>query len=622
MSLATHPTAQHNLRANAAASIRRRLAPPTKLTVSEWADRYRYLSREASAEPGKWRTDRAPYLREIMDAISDPLIEEVVAMMASQVGKTEVILNGIGFYADQDPAPMLVIQPNVEPMAQAFSKDRVDPMVRDTPRLAGRFADRKGRSGDNTILHKVFPGGHLTIVGANAPAGLASRPIRVVFADEVDRYPASAGLEGDPFSLAKRRTSTFWNRKHVSTSSPTLKGLSRIEAEHAIGDQRTYHVPCPNCGTFQPLVWGQLKYEAGRPETARYLCAHCPAEWQEYDKLRLLERGKWVAKFPGRKVASFHLNALYSPWVRWESLVDEWIKCQGVPEKLRVFVNTVLAETYQEDAERVEPTGLMARRVKYEREAPEPVGLLTAGMDVQADRVEALVRGWGAAEESWLVHREVLYGDPTRPQLWADVDRLLKRKWDGLGIAAGCIDSGYQPEHVYRFVGPRQRARIFATKGLSVPGHPIIGRLPKRPNAQGVKLVPIGTEAAKDLLFMRLKQPSGPGAYHWPDWADEEYFAQLTAEHAMTKYSHGRPYRVYEKDPNRRNEALDMEVLCLAALLLLGPTVIQGLGRRAESRMPKVQGPAEPAPIEPLGQQALRKRLQKPSGSWVSGWKR
>lgn len=551
-----------------------------------------------------------------MDALADPLVETVVMMTAVQVGKTEVILNAVGYYADQDPSAMLVVQPTVE-LAQAFSKERLAPTIEATPVLKQKMAEQKSRNADNTIALKQFPGGSLALVGANSPSGLAGRPRRIVLMDEVDRYPPSAGTEGDPVSIARKRTTNYWNRKIVLTSSPTLKGFSRIEAAYNESDRRRYFVRCFACEAPQVLLWANLHWEAGEPDSAHMICEACGARFEESDKGRLLDSGAWIAEYPGRKTAGFHLNALNSPWARWSDLVHEWADAQGIPERLRVFVNTVLAETWQEDAERVEPAGLMARRETYVSEVPAFCGMLTAGVDVQADRVELLVRGWGAGEESALVHLETVRGDPSRAEVWADVERILTRTWDGLPIAAACIDSGYLTDAVYRFVAPRQRRRVYATKGQSQAGTPIVGKFQK-PNRAGVRLLPVGADSGKDLLFLRLKiQHPGPGCYHWPMWADEDYFGQLTAEQALTKYRHGRPYRVYEKEASRRNEALDMEILAYAALLTLGPTIIRSLGDLAAKRQPAAVTPTGPDPTP--AQQAVRRILRPPRpGNWVN----
>ena len=306
------------------------LKPPPDLTISDWADQNRRLSSEASAEPGQWRTSRAVYQRGILDAISDPSAETVVIMSSSQIGKSESILNMVGYHIDHDPAPIMVVMPT-ERDAETWSKDRFSPMARDTPCLQGKIADPRSRDGNNKILHKRFPGGHLTIVGANAPSGLASRPIRLLLCDEVDRYPFSAGAEGDPVNLAKKRTVTFWNRKIVLVSTPTNKGASRIEAAFEESDQRRYWVPCPACGAEQLLTWGQVKWDKDengghRPETARYHCADCDAAWKDETRWAAISKGRWIADAPFNGTAGFHLNEIYSPWVRLEALVASFKK--------------------------------------------------------------------------------------------------------------------------------------------------------------------------------------------------------------------------------------------------------------------------------------------------------
>lgn len=355
------------------------------------------LSRESSAEHGKWRTDRAPYLREVMDAFSDPFIEEVWGQWGSQLGKTEVLNNVVGFYMDQEPAPMLVVQPNVEPMAKAWSLDRLAPMIRDTPRLRDRVRSPRTRDSGNTILHKVFDGGHLTICGANSAAGLAMRPIRIALFDEIDRFPPTAGSEGDPVKLGIKRTATFWNRKIGGFSSPTRKGFSRIEQAMASTDKRFYYVPCPDCGHRQQLVWEQLKWESGKPETARYECRQCHALIDESQKQRMLEGGRWERTNLSATKVGFYLNGLYSPWRRWAEMARDFLEAKGSAETLMVFVNTELGELWEEKGEQFDATSLSGRREEYGEgiEVPDGVTVVTAGIDIQADRIEVEVRGWG-----------------------------------------------------------------------------------------------------------------------------------------------------------------------------------------------------------------------------------
>lgn len=563
------------------------LAPSPRLSVAQWANSYRFLSREASAEPGKYSTDRAPYQRGILEACSDPLIEQIVVMSSSQVGKTEIALIVVGFYIDQDPAPILVVLPSVDPDAKAWSTDRLAPMLRDTPRLQGKVKDSRSRDSGNKILHKTFPGGHITLVGANSPSGLASRPIRVALFDEVDRFPPTAGSEGDPVALGVKRTSTFWNRKIVKVSSPTIKDFSRIEADWKLSDQRYFHVPCPQCAQLQPLLWKQLKWESGQPDTARYECVHCQALLDEAQKGQLLTGGVWIASNPGARIAGFHLNALYSPWARWAELAREFLEAKDNPERLRAFVNTVLGEPWEERGEQIETTGLGKRREHFVAEVPAGVGILTAGVDIQGDRLELAVYGWGAGEESWLVAHQRLFGDPDQAEVWQRLEVALTKAYQHeagaeLRIRSCCVDSGAFTHAVYNYVRPRQGRGVHAVKGRSQHGTTLIGR-PSKVNKHGVRLWPLGVDTAKDVLFKRLgRVGAGPGYIHFgvpgPDGGDDEFLAQFGAEKIVTRFFKGVRIREYRKIRDR-NEAIDLYCYALAALYTLGRPVTEHLGR-------------------------------------------
>lgn len=300
------------------------LKPPPELTLSQWADRYRMLSAESSAEPGRWHTDKAPYQREIMDAIGDAHIRRVVIMCAAQLGKTELLLNILGYFMAYAPAPILVMQPTLD-MGQTFSKDRLAPMIRDTPVLRG-LVDVKSRYAGNTILKKNFPGGHITIVGANSATGLASRPIKVLLADEVDRYPGSAGTEGDPLSLAQKRQTTFWDKKTVMVSTPVIKGHSRIETEYNQSTREEWNVPCPECGHYQPFVWANLIFD---PDDLQkeivYKCERCGCVANEYRWKQQSQQGRFVAENPGAETRGFHLNTLASTFCGWKEIVQKFI---------------------------------------------------------------------------------------------------------------------------------------------------------------------------------------------------------------------------------------------------------------------------------------------------------
>jgi len=613
--------------------------PLPRLTVSEWADAHRVLSRESSAEPGQWQTERAPYLRGIMDAFSEPEIEEVVLMSASQAGKTEVLNNVVGYHIDQDPAPILVLQPNVVPMAEAWSKDRLAPMLRDTPRLHGKVRDPKAKDSGNTILRKTFPGGHLTVAGANSAAGLASRPIRVVLCDEVDRYPASAGAEGDPVKLATKRTETFSNRKIGKFSTPTLKGASRIEHDYERGDRRRYFVPCPSCDHYQVLRFrdpdGTFRLVFDRDdeghvveESVGYACESCGTVIPETEKQAMLQRGEWRAERIGGKVASFHLSGLYSPWRRWVEIAQEFLDAKDDPEKLQVFINTTLGESWEELLERMDAAGLAARAETYPAEVPAPVGVLTASVDVQGDRLELAVRGWGPGQESWLITHERLYGNPEKAEVWSRLDMLLDKSWRHelgglLKIRVTLIDSGYLTPAVYSYVRPRQRKAIHASKGQDGTTRPIVGA-PGRANAAGVRLFPIGVHTAKDMLFRRLRIPApGPGYMHFcrptMTGADGEYFAQFEAEKKVRWRSHGIWTSRYVQQRDR-NEAIDLEVGCLAGLYLLGPAIYEHLDRwaarmhqaGAAAQASEAGAPPPPAPI---------RRSPPRRGGFVGRWK-
>lgn len=556
--------------------------PPPKLTVSDWADQNRELSPESSAEQGKWRTSRAEYQRGIMNAVNDPDIEVIVFISSSQVGKTEIINNIAGYYIDNDPSPILLIQPTID-MAQAYSKDRFATMIRDTPALREKVKSPRAKDSSNTILHKKFPGGHITIAGANSPASLASRPIRIVLLDEIDRYPASAGAEGDPVSLAIKRSTTFWNRLHVLISTPTIKGLSRIEAAFNESDQRYYYVPCHNCKKYQRLFWANVQWEKDHtgkhlPETAYYKCEYCGAHWTDAQRHAAVRNGKWQATKPEvKKIAGFHISELYSTWVSLSDMVENFLNAKGNPERLKTFVNLSLGEPWEDEAEKVDDNELLNRCEIYPEQVPHGGLVLTAGIDVQNDRIEGEVVAWGVGEESWSVDLITIHGNPAESHVWDDLDKRLQKVYRhesgiNLKISCTCIDSGgHHTDQVYKFVKGKDHRRIFAIKGSSTAGQPIINR-PSKSNKGRVKLFTIGTDTAKEIIFARLKiDDPGAGYMHFNKKInDEEYFKQLTAEKAQTKYQRGFPYRVWVKI-RERNEMLDCRVYALAALRILNP---------------------------------------------------
>jgi len=516
------------------------IAPPKRLTVSEWADEERVLSPEASAESGKWKTSRAEYQRGIMDAFTDPKVETIVWLSSAQVGKTELLLNVIGYFIDKDPSTILLLQPTLE-MAQTFSKDRLAPMIRDTPSITEKVKDSKSKESGNTILHKTFTGGQITMAGANSPASLASRPIRVVLCDEVDRYPASAGAEGDPINLAFKRTTTFWNKKKVLVSTPTVKGVSRIERAFEESDQRRFYVPCPDCGESQVLKWSNVTWEDDKPETAKYNCEHCGTLWSDAQRWGAVKKGVWIAESTSRGVAGFALNEIYSSWVKLSDMAQNFIEAKKSPHTLKTFINTSLGETWEDEGETIEDGALLEQCEDYSQ-IPKDALILTCGVDVQDDRLEGEIKAWGVGEESWGIKPFRIEGRPSQSQVWEDLDNIIfgtYKREDGvvLKVNCTCVDSGgHFTNEVYKYCKSREMRRVFAVKGSSVAGKPIISR-PSTSNKLKTKLFIVGTDTAKELIYSRLQiEDFGAGFMHFNKNFDEEYFKQLTAEKITTSY--------------------------------------------------------------------------------------
>ena len=572
------------------AVVLQKLKPPPPLTISQWADKYRVLSSESSAEPGRWHTDKAPYQRAIMDAIGDPHVREVVVMSAAQIGKTDAfILNVLAYYMDYAPAPIMCMQPTLD-MGQTLSKDRISPMLRDTPRLKG-LVDVKSRFAGNTVMKKNFIGGHITIVGANSPSSLASRPIKVLLADEIDRYPKSAGTEGDPLNLAKKRQTTFWDCKTVMVSTPTIKGDSRIEDAFNLSTQEEWNIPCPECGTYQPLVWENVKFDPDNLDKGiDYVCCKCGCIANEYKWKAQEIKGKYVAANPGAATRGFHLNTLASTFVGWDEVVRKFLEAKealdhGNPEEMKVWVNTELGQTWEERGIQLEDTELYNRREIYPAEVPDDVLFLTAGVDVQDDRFEVEIVGWGEGAECWGIRYQKIFGDMLSDQVWQDLDDFLLRSWrkaDGTEYAllATCIDSGgHHTDEVYRFAKDRLTRRIFAIKGMGGAGVPYI-RNPSKNNRVKTNLFIIGVDAGKTSIYQRLEvKTPGPNYCHFPSnpeaGYDENYFKGLTAEKKVVRFvkGHLKEYWEIKDKEHKRNEPLDLRNYALAALSITRPVL-------------------------------------------------
>ena len=453
------------------------LTPDPLLTVSEWADQYRVLSGKSASEPGKWRTNRTPYLKEIMDCLSPTSpVERVVFMKGAQVGGTECGNNWIGYVIHLAPGPMMAVAPTVE-MAKRNSKQRIDPLIEESPTLSSLIAPARARDSGNTILGKEFRGGVLVMTGANSAVGLRSMPVRYLFLDEVDGYPGDVEGEGDAIALAEARTRTFARRKIFIVSTPTISGSSRIEREYEQTDQRQFMVPCPHCEHEQVLTFEQLIWEKGLPETAHYKCESCEQPIYEYQKTEMLERGRWQSSIPDYvgKTVGFHLSSLYSPvgWRSWADIAAAWEAAQGSATALKAFKNTELGETWVEQGETPEWERLLERREDY-RIGTVPLGaaLLCAGVDVQKDRIEVSVWAFGRGKEAWLVEHRVLAGDTSRETVWQRLREMLDESWTHasgvqLRLTRIGLDTGFATQEAYAFVRKWRDPRLLPMKGVA-----------------------------------------------------------------------------------------------------------------------------------------------------------
>jgi phage terminase large subunit GpA-like protein len=589
------------------------LSLPALMSVDEWADAHRILPRETSSEPGPWRTDRTPYMRQILRDLSDASdAAEVVLMCGTQLSKSESGLNWAGYVIDHVPGPMMVIQPTVD-LAKRYSKQRIAPMIRACPVLGGKVRESRSRDSGNTTLLKEFPGGLVVITGANSAAGLASMPCRYIHADEVDDYPLDVDGQGEPLQIATARQDTFARRKLLVTSSPKrAKGASLIEARYESGTRCRYQVPCPHCGHFQELVWAGeedkpgLRFRDDDASTAAYVCAGCGAEIEEHHKTAMLAGGVWVAEQPDAAVRSYHLSSLYSPlgWFSWQRLVAEYIvarasAARGDPQPYKTWVNTRLAQTWREEGARLEEHTLRERAgTRRLRTVPEACLVLTAGVDVQDNRLEVFVWGWGPGEECGIVDVQQIWGDPVQtertpggqPTVWDRLDALFETRYrhaggNTLAVEAAAIDTGGHCTHaVYAYCRARQAVRVrasglewvrrtYAIKGQDRPGLQVKGKSsPVDVNwagtviKGGVKLWMVGVTAAKDWWHAHLKvRIEGPGFVHLAADLPDEWYQQMTAEQRVQARTARGTRHVWVKESGKRNEAWDGGVYALFA---------------------------------------------------------
>lgn len=573
-------------------AVAKAIAPPNRLSPSAWAEKNFYLSPEASAEPGLINFDRAPYQRQMLDAVRETGIEDVVIMTSAQVGKSTCQLAVVGWLIDLHPGPIMWVAPTLE-MAESTSKTRIAPMIRDSPVLTNKIKAPGTRSSGNTLREKAFPGGQLTLVGSNSPAGLASRPIRVIIGDEVDRYDESAGTEGDPVELVKKRTTTYWNRLHFWVSTPTIQDRSRIEKMWLVSDRRHFEMPCPHCGHRQDLKWDGVVYEKkGEINLSKqdvgevfYRCENCGQDIPESAKAKMLAQGQWVKRGASAKIAGFHLNELYSPWKSWQDVARDYEAANGDPLRMQVFWNTSLGLPYEIDGKLKfawENLEYRSERSEYSAgQIPEGVLLLTAGVDIQGDRLECSVFGWGVGEECWLIRHEVIYGDPLEDDCWNDLDLLLNHDYPHplggtIKVRKAAVDSGYHTQEVYR--RGRNKAIWMLVKGVAGDRKLVspatwqeINWMGK-PIKRGVKLHTLGVDLLKQTILGRCKVAMpGPKHLNLPNNLPQKYCQELAGSEVMMKKKSGATWKyIWQPVPGVRNEPLDCAVYAYAAAIFLG----------------------------------------------------
>jgi phage terminase large subunit GpA-like protein len=652
----TAPSARREGRSRVAGVIRSVFAPKPKLTISQWAEKYRWLDEYTAGGARPWGKT-PPYLREILDVIGDPRTQEAVIMKSAQVGFTNgILLNIIAYFIHLLPRGLMLVQPS-EGAAKKFTKDKLDPTIRATPVLRGLIKEQKrkrGQADNDTLLSKYFRGGFLQMVGAASPIGLRSSSVGVVLVDEVDAMdPRGAGDEGDQIDLARARTETFWDGKVVVGSTPTLTEISRILPRFKASDQRYYHITCPHCGGEQHLEWGDrdsaygIKFEYTRTATGQrlvkpgsvyYLCKHSACLITEHEKRRAVRTGRWIAQNPESSIAGWHINSLISvlAGAKWEKLVQRWLSAQGDPAALQVFMNTVLGLPWDGPAQKVGPDTLYGRREEYGAgypvEVPRGVGLLTMAVDTQDRWLEYTVKGWGVEGESWVIEHGQLVGSPSRPKVWRELDALRAREWQHEGgarlrIAAVTIDAmGHHTEDVYKYVKPREEFNVRACRGSTTPGQPLVAKV-TRPGKRGVRLVHVGTETAKDTIYAVLNIAEGPGRMHFPMSLDAEYFRQLVAETPVNRLRGGKIIRQYIPPKSGRVEALDLEVLNrLAVRITLGQRYAEKLADQVDAvwaeglriRQAEVAGSARPPSVAGPARRGGRKGGRR-GGREVSG---
>ena len=573
------------------ANALKRIKPPERMTVTQWAEKY-FMLPSTSAEPGRFRVNRIPYAREIMDCFCDDAVKKIAVKSSSQIGKSTILLAIVGRFTHLDPCSMMIMQPTLE-TAQDFSKDRLQRMIDDCQILTPLFADNgKTRNANQTILSKFFTGGRIVLVGANSPAGLASKPIRILLCDETDRFPTSAGDEGDPINLAEKRTTTYWNAKVALFSTPTVEGVSRIDKEYNLGTCEQWQHQCPNCKDFHFLDYREMQVDYSEKvdefknktitvNSVNWICPNCGFEFSELTMKNAAQ--KYVAQNPDaikNGVRSFWVNGFSSTFLSWKVIMQEYLEAKGDPVRESVVFNTRFGVSYEHKGEFNNENIFLERKEDCAAQLPEGVLLLTAGIDVQANRLEISVFGWTFGETAFAICHQIIRGSPNSEATFNALDSFLDREWhfangDKLKIARAFIDSGYNAKVIYDYCRRRVSKGVFAIKGSSQIGTPLLSKY-TYPKGHGIILTILGVNDGKNTIFSRLAidKPQNAGYIHFyndtPNFRrgfDLNYFKQLVAEKRVVRKSGGLINAVWENVNNERNEALDCAVYAYAALV-------------------------------------------------------
>jgi len=619
-----------------AEAFREGLRPADPMTVAQWADRHRVLSTKGSAEPGPWRTDRTPYLREPMECLSPTSpYRRVVLMFGSQLGKTEVVLNWLGAIIHLWPAPTLLVQPTLD-MAKRLNRQRLEPLLRETPVLSELIAPARARDSGNTMFLKEFRGGLFVLTGANSGSGLQSMPAAYLLADEVSSYPFEADDKGDPLENAEARTSTFPMGKVLITSTPGTRGMCRITHEfEQRSDRRQLAMRMPCCGALEVLRWREhMKWDTPDGEVFAQ-CPACGERVSEHHKTSMLTGAQWQATAKGDGItAGFHLPAWYAPagWTSWGQIRDEFLRAKTDPLLLKGWVNKRAAEAWEDEAvAAINADGLMARAQAdgySSGTCPEGVVLLLMAVDVQDTWLETTVWGFGRGEEMWRIWHQKVEGSPAYDDVWQQIDSIRKTQWprEGGGVMTVrhcAVDTGgHFTQEAYEFCRARAAEGVVAIKGSSTKAAPALGKGSKidvnwrgRIMKKGLMLYMVGGDTLKRTIYARLKKDStGPGSIHFGNDVTEEFLQGLTCERLVPKTVKGFQVLTWEKPSGARNEPLDLCVYSLAMLEL-----VKRRYNRA-TMWDQLEDAAKQQQIAPDKPKQRRRRPQQSGPSFVNGW--